>query len=139
MPTFAMPTFKSTFHADVRDAEFSPPPSIQRSNRLPRIIESVRLAITLLILLCGLTILGTTADALSVYNKTHLGQEFNLPLWPPARAFDVGPTVAILVGSAVVVVASAGAIGFSRVPTVCSFQQGFDLLRPSLSQKITPN
>jgi len=90
------------------------------------------LALTLLILLCGLTILGTTADALSVYNKTHLGQDFYLPLWPPARAFDIGPTIAILVGSAVVVVATAGAIGFSRVPTLKS-NPILSLLFPSLT------
>ncbi len=119
MPNFAMPTFKSSFHTQAQAMDFSPPPVTRRSNILSRIIESVRLGLTLLVLLCGITILGTTADALSVYNKTHLGQEFHLSLWPPAVTFDIRPTVAMIVTRAVVIVASAGTIGLSRVPTVC--------------------
>ncbi|KAI3337613.1 hypothetical protein HD806DRAFT_44589 [Xylariaceae sp. AK1471] len=78
-----------------------------------RLFNSVRLGLTGLALLSGLTILGASANALMVYNNTHMPSDFNLPLWP--EQFDLRPSVALVVGSAIVVFVNLVSLVFSKV------------------------
>ncbi|KAI2631020.1 hypothetical protein GGR54DRAFT_181889 [Hypoxylon sp. NC1633] len=86
----------------------------QRHVKKIRLVDGIRIGITGLALLCGLTILGTSANTLAVYNATHLSSDFHLPLWPDK--FDVRPTIALVVGSSIVVVANIVSLIFSKVP-----------------------
>lgn len=89
----------------------SPMPYIHPSSspKLLHLVESTRLALTILVILSGITILSTSADVVSVYNKTHLPAEFLLPLWGNQ---DIRGEIGILVAGAVVVFASGiGLIG----------------------------
>ncbi|KAI0180505.1 hypothetical protein GGR52DRAFT_247339 [Hypoxylon sp. FL1284] len=92
---------------DPRDVHY------QKQLRKIQLVDSARVGLTLLALLCGLTVLGTSGDTLAVYNSTHLSSNFHLPLWPDQ--FDLRPTVALLVGSCIVVVASIVSLLFSKV------------------------
>ncbi|KAK8034777.1 hypothetical protein PG993_009772 [Apiospora rasikravindrae] len=78
-----------------------------------RLVDSVRVGLTALALLCGITILGTSGDALMVYNTTSVSPNFQLPLWP--RQFDLRPSVALVVGSAIVVLTNIVSLVFSKV------------------------
>jgi len=105
------PEFASDFQEfETRDVGF------EKRQRTARIVESVRFAATLLALLAGLTILGTSADTLGVYNKTHLGAEFFISLWP--AEFDIRPTIALVICSAIIFVASAISLVVMKVPAV---------------------
>lgn len=88
----------------------------EKRQRTARVVESVRFAATLLALLAGLTILGTSADTLGVYNKTHLGPEYFISLWP--AEFDVRPTIALVVCSAIIFVFSAISLVTMKVPAL---------------------
>lgn len=83
-----------------------------------RIIESVRLGLTVLSLLIGIAILAITAHALVVFNATHLSQDFLLPLWP--YNFDLRPTVAELITGCVVIVAGGTSLVGSKMSSVSS-------------------
>ncbi|RYP41228.1 hypothetical protein DL769_011602 [Monosporascus sp. CRB-8-3] len=93
---------------------------IQYQSRLKtiRLADSMRIGLTGLALLSGLAILGTSADALAVYNATHLPSEYHLPLWPVD--FDLRPTIALVTGSAIVVVVSAVSLVFSKAQALRS-------------------
>ncbi|KAK7953610.1 hypothetical protein PG996_014502 [Apiospora saccharicola] len=78
-----------------------------------RLVDSARVGLTALALLCGLTILGTSGDALMVYNSTSVSPNFQLPLWP--RHFDLRPSVALVVGSVIVVLTNIVSLVFSKV------------------------
>ncbi|KAK8058952.1 hypothetical protein PG994_009400 [Apiospora phragmitis] len=78
-----------------------------------RLVDSARVGLTALALLCGITILGTSGDALMVYNTTNVAPGFQLPLWP--RQFDLRPSVALVVGSAIVVLTNIVSLVFSKV------------------------
>ncbi|KAI1810904.1 hypothetical protein GGS20DRAFT_144264 [Poronia punctata] len=101
------PVHASDYEVDPRDATYR-----KQQSRI-RLLNSVRLGLTALSLLAGVTILGATSHALIVYNNTHLPSDFNLPLWP--TEFDVRPTVALVVGSAIVVAANLVSFVFSKV------------------------
>jgi len=88
----------------------------QGSVRLNRIVESARLALTVLALLAGITILSTAANTLSVYNTTHLSEDFLLPLWP--NDFDLRPTTALVICGAIISVASIVALAVTRIPSI---------------------
>ncbi|KAI8628588.1 hypothetical protein F5Y19DRAFT_476138 [Xylariaceae sp. FL1651] len=101
------PVSTSDFEVDPRDLHG------QTQQGKIRLFNSVRLGLTGLALLSGITILGTSANALMVYNDTHVNTDFHLPLWPDQ--FDLRPTVALVVGSAFVVVANLVSLIFSKV------------------------
>ncbi|KAI0123856.1 hypothetical protein BJ170DRAFT_98861 [Xylariales sp. AK1849] len=84
--------------------------------RSVRLIDSGRVGLTALALLSGLTILGTSGDALSVYNTTSVSTNFLLPLWPDE--FDLRPTVALVIGSAIVVLTCILSLVFSKMPVL---------------------
>lgn len=91
--------------------------SYQKSVRTARMVESVRLGLTTVALLAGISIVGTSGDALSVYNTTTLDAKYYLSLWP--SEFDLRPTIALIVCGATVFVASTASIVASKLPPVC--------------------
>lgn len=101
----------SDFEVDSQDLH------LQSKVRSLRLVDTARISLTALALLMGLTVLGVSADALHVYNETHLGREFRLPLWPDE--FNLRPTVALVAGAAVVVVCNAVSLVGSKVQSVC--------------------
>jgi hypothetical protein len=85
-------------------------------HRTIRLVDGVRVSLTLLALLSGITILGTSGHALNVYNTTSVSKDFLLPLWPDE--FDARPTVALVVGSVIVVLSNVLSLAFSKTPSV---------------------
>ncbi|KAI2623869.1 hypothetical protein GGS26DRAFT_212476 [Hypomontagnella submonticulosa] len=99
----------STSYSDVDPQEFQ----YQKHMKKLRLVDSARIGLTVFSLLCGLTVLGTSGDTLAVYNTTHLSSDFHLPLWPDQ--FDLRPTVALVVGSSILVIANIVSLLFSKV------------------------
>lgn len=102
----------STSYSDVDPQEFQ----YQKHMKKLRLVDSARIGLTVFSLLCGLTVLGTSGDTLAVYNTTHLSSDFHLPLWPDQ--FDLRPTVALVVGSSILVIANIVSLLFSKVKVV---------------------
>ncbi|AEO57763.1 hypothetical protein MYCTH_2143764 [Thermothelomyces thermophilus ATCC 42464] len=97
----------SSIEADLQDQH------LQSKLRTIRMTDAARAGTTLLALLTGLTILGVSANTLRVYQGTHVSRDFMLPLWPDE--FDLRPTLSLVAGSAVVVLANLVALGFGQV------------------------
>lgn len=93
----------------------------QKSTKTIRMVESARLGLTVLALLSAIVIVGTSAETLGVYNRTHLGQDYFLALWP--TNFDIRPTIALITCGAIIVLASAISLATSKVPAVCPSRQ----------------
>ncbi|KAH8595613.1 hypothetical protein B0O99DRAFT_511537 [Bisporella sp. PMI_857] len=87
-----------------------------RKSAILRIAESVRLGLTVLALLAGLTILGTAAATLQVYNTTSLTTDFKLSMWP--QEFDIRPTVALVTCGAIIFLSSTVSIITSKIPSI---------------------
>ncbi len=100
----------SEFEVDSQDLH------LQSKMRSIRRVDGARVSVTVLALLMGITILGVSADALNVYNTTHVSGDFLLPLWPDD--FDLRPTVALVAGAAVVAMANVVSLLCSRVRLV---------------------
>ncbi|KAI1419141.1 hypothetical protein F5Y12DRAFT_721094 [Xylaria sp. FL1777] len=100
------PASPSTFEVDPRDVTY------QRHQGTIRLLNSVRIGLTGLALVSGITILGTSANSLMVYNNTHVASAFNLALWPDE--FDLRPTVALVVGSSIIILANLASLIFSK-------------------------
>ncbi|KAI0118619.1 hypothetical protein GGR51DRAFT_554306 [Nemania sp. FL0031] len=100
------PASASNFEVDPRDLTY------QRHQAVIRFLNGVRVGLTSLALLSGITILGTSANSLMVYNNTHVSSEFYLALWP--EEFDIRPTVALVVGSSTVIAANLVSLIFSK-------------------------
>ena len=90
--------------------------SLESRFRIFHIVDNARLALTILALAAGITILGVSADSIAVYDATHVADDFLLPLWP--ANFNLHPTVALVAGSAIVVLANAVSIVASKTQTV---------------------
>ncbi|KAI1739875.1 hypothetical protein F4680DRAFT_420353 [Xylaria scruposa] len=101
------PASPSNYEVDPQDHFY------QKQQGTIRLLNSVRVGLTVLALLSGITILGTSANAVMVYNNTHVSKGFNLALWPDE--FDLRPTVALVVGSSIVIVANLVSLTFSKV------------------------
>ncbi|KAI1344299.1 hypothetical protein F5Y15DRAFT_366108 [Xylariaceae sp. FL0016] len=100
--------------ASASDFEVNAPDLIHPAyQRKIRMIDSIRSGLTILALLCGLTVLGTSGDTLAVYNDTHVSTNFNLPLWPDH--FDLRPSIALVVGSAIVTLANIMSLLYSKI------------------------
>lgn len=100
----------SSFEVDSQDLH------LQAKMRSLRRIDSIRIALTVLALLMGITVLGVSSDTLSVYRNTHAPADLFLPLWP--NEFNLQPTIALVVGSSVVTVANMVSLLFSKVPSL---------------------
>lgn len=82
-----------------------------------RILDIARLSLTVLGIAAAAAVVGCHAHTLHVYNSTRLDDAFFLPpLWP--GEFDLRPTVGLLVGGAVVVLAGLIYILLGIVPVV---------------------
>lgn len=101
----------STFEVDSHNDQY-----LDRQTKTFRLIDAARVAITALALLCGITIMGLSADAIRVYNTTRVQGSPLLSVWPDS--FDMQPTVALVVGSCLVVLANIAALLCSKVPHV---------------------
>ncbi|KAF9871665.1 hypothetical protein CkaCkLH20_10863 [Colletotrichum karsti] len=100
----------SGFEVDPEDTQFA------SQARFLGTINTARVSLTAVALLAGITILGVSADALAVYDATHVPASYLLPLWPDA--FDLRPTVALVAGSSIVLVANLVSLLFSRVQSL---------------------
>ncbi|KAI0455214.1 hypothetical protein F5B21DRAFT_208650 [Xylaria acuta] len=100
------PASASNFEVDPQDHFY------QKQRGTIRLLDSVRVGLTGLALLSGITILGTSANAIMVYNNTHVSRGFNLALWPDE--FDLRPAVALVVGSSIVILANLVSLIFSK-------------------------
>ena len=92
---------------DVRD---------RKSAGIARVAESVRLGLTVLALLAGVTIMGVAADTLHVYNTTSLVTDFRLSVWP--KEFDIRPTIALVTCGAIIFITSTISLIASKLPAV---------------------
>jgi len=81
-----------------------------------RFLESARMGLTIVAFLIGVTILSTSADALAVFNNTHLTQDFLLPIWPDN--FNLRPTVSIVIGGAIITFANTISLLASKIPAL---------------------
>lgn len=99
--------YASDFEVDSRDLH------LQAKVRALRLVDNIRIGVTSVALLMGVTILGLSANTLSVYSDTHVGSDFFLPLWPDQ--FDLQPTIALVVGSTVVFLANTVSLVSSKV------------------------
>lgn len=84
--------------------------------RLFSTVNGIRTGLTLLALCAGLAILGVSADALAVYETTHVPPEYLLPLWPDD--LDLRPTVTFVVSSAIIILANGASIVADKLPFV---------------------
>jgi hypothetical protein len=103
--------------SDFREYESSDD-GVPKATGPSKAIESARLGLALLALLCSITILGTSGHTLSVYNKTHLGQDFFLPLWP--NEFDARPSVALVTCASIIVLSSLIGLIAAKLPFINS-------------------
>lgn len=126
---------KPEMHSDIQ--EFGPPPTRQQKTGAARIVESVGLGLTVLALLSSITIVGTAGDALGVYNKTTLGPEFPLSLWP--REFDLRPTIALVTCGTIIMLSSIALLITSKVPAVRSFPSPYPTQLTPPDQKHPPH
>lgn len=83
-----------------------------------RILDTIRLGLTVLALCLSILIIGTSADNLKTYNETHVANEFHLPLWP--YEFNLGPSVALVACGCVMTVVCVLAIAGAKVSSVRS-------------------
>jgi len=115
--------------------EFDTPGAVsQKAVRAIRTIESVRLGLTVLSFLAGITIMGISADTLYVYNTTHLGPDYFLALWP--STFDIRPNTALVVCGTIVFVISAISLICSKTPAIRNkplAHQGMTFVAPTIS------
>lgn len=100
----------SDFEIDAEDVQFS------SHTRVLKAFDALRVGLTALALLASITVLGVSADALAVYDATHVPAHYLLPLWPDA--FDLRPTVALVVGSSILIIANVVSLLFSRVQSL---------------------
>ena len=112
----------SEFEVDSQDLH------LQSQIKSLRRVDSIRVGVTVLALLMGLTILGVSADTVNSYNSTHVSYDFLLPLWPDE--FDLRPTVALVVGATLVVIMNCLSLAASKVQSVS--------LTPSCQNKSRP-
>jgi hypothetical protein len=105
---------KTHFSPDT--VEFNHDADSTRNTPRRSLTESIRIGLTVLSLLMATSIVGMSGNALAVYNKTHVGEEYSLPLWP--FNFNLGPTIALVAGAAAVLLANAISLITSTVPAV---------------------
>lgn len=90
--------------------------SLNSKVRLVNSLDLATQALTVLALIAGTAVLGLSADALKIYNETHVAPEYLLPLWP--ENVDVRGSVSLVACSAIVAVVSLLALVLSKVSTV---------------------
>ncbi|KAM0472647.1 hypothetical protein ACHAPX_008608 [Trichoderma viride] len=99
------------YEVEAQDAERHS--QLQSKHRLLDIVHNSRIALTVLALAAGITILGVSANGLLVYHETSLPADFYLSLWP--AQFDLRPTAALIAGGVIVTVANVVSLFFSKI------------------------
>lgn len=102
------------YEVEAQDAERHS--QLQSKHRLLSIVHNSRIALTVLALAAGITILGVSANGLLVYHETYLPADFYLSLWP--AQFDLRPTAALIAGGVIVTVANVVSLFFSKIQAV---------------------
>lgn len=116
MSTESKPQFQNeVVQSDFEEFDAAPRQPVKSS--LVKVTDSVRLGLTALALLSSLVILGTSAETLATFNKTHQGENYLLPLWP--TDFDIRPTTALVACSTVIIVSSAISLALGFISAVC--------------------
>ncbi|POR37189.1 Uncharacterized protein TPAR_02669 [Tolypocladium paradoxum] len=100
----------SDFEVDSQDLQ------LKSKARMVAMVHSLRVAMTVLALAAGITILGLSGNSLAVYKNTYVPDDYLLPLWP--ESFDIRPTTALVVGSAIVTVANVMSLCASKTPSL---------------------
>ncbi len=101
----------SDFEVDSQDLHY------QSKVRSLRMIDGARVGLTVLALLMGLTVLGVSWNAISVYNRTRVSSDIlSLALWPDD--FSLQPTVALVIGGVIVLLTNIVSLLFSKVRVV---------------------
>lgn len=106
---------KTTYQTSNFEVDTPAVPSFGRLRAL-NFLDAARNGLTLLALCSSITILGVSADALAVYDQTHVRAEFMLPLWPDD--FDLRPTTTLVACSAIVILANIVSLVGSKVGIV---------------------
>jgi hypothetical protein len=104
----------SEFEVEAQDLQLQA--QLDSKLRLINVVHNSRIALTILALAAGITILGVSANGLLVYHETYLPAEFYLSLWP--SQFDLRPTAALIAGGVIVVVANVVSLFFSKIQAV---------------------
>jgi hypothetical protein len=107
------PQFSPEYH---ESSSFEDQPTQRNGSMKDRILEVIRLGLTVLSLILGIIIVGTSGDNLAVYSRTHLGDEYQLPLWP--YDFNLGPIIALVACGSIMVLTSAISLLVTKVPAV---------------------
>lgn len=98
---------------------------------LIRLVNTLRVGLTVLALVIGVVVLGLGADTLAAYRATSLPEEYLLPLWP--AEFDIRPTNALIACGIIVLVANGMALGLSKVSAVSCLNTKAKHLQKSLA------
>ena len=117
--TDAKPQFTSEYQeSHDQHIEFEPRDgSNKKLSGASRVAESARLGLTVLALLAGVTMLGTAATTLQVYNTTSLTTDFRLSPWP--KELDLRPTIALITCGAIIFITSAISLIAGNIQAVC--------------------
>ncbi|KAJ3494411.1 hypothetical protein NLG97_g4094 [Lecanicillium saksenae] len=83
-----------------------------------RVVDTLRIGLSVLALAAGAAVLGLAANTLAVYKATSLPADYMLHLWP--EEFDVRPTNSLIACGALVLVANSLALTMSKVSFVGS-------------------
>lgn len=75
-----------------------------------RLLDAARAAATTLALLMGVVVLGISGNSIYVYNRSHSTADPWLSAWPSSAGFDFKPTVALVAGSSLVIIANLVAL-----------------------------
>ncbi|KAK4214521.1 hypothetical protein QBC37DRAFT_148251 [Rhypophila decipiens] len=102
----------SEFETDSRDQH------LRSKIREARLVDSARIGATVLSLLMAITILGVSGNTLRTYDDTKISSDVEVfpSLWP--SEFNIRPTVALVVGSAIVMVTNLAALACSKVSSL---------------------
>ncbi|KND92659.1 hypothetical protein TOPH_02495 [Tolypocladium ophioglossoides CBS 100239] len=84
--------------------------------RIIAMVHNLRVAMTALALAAGISILGLSGNSLAVYKNTYVPDDYLLPLWP--ESFDIRPTTALVVGSAIATVVNVMSLCTSEIPSL---------------------
>ncbi|KAI9050207.1 hypothetical protein LZ554_006348 [Drepanopeziza brunnea f. sp. 'monogermtubi'] len=110
--TSSKPEKKPELHFDTSEYES---PTFERQHKADS-ARLVGLGLTVLALLSSIVVVGTAGDTLGVYNKTTLGSEFHLSLWP--TDFDLRPTVALVTCGIIIMLSSIAFLVATQIPAI---------------------
>lgn len=109
--------------SEIKQASFSPEyhesSQFDHNERHPgpsRVLEAGRIGLSILALASAVGILATSAHNLKIYNDTHVGNDFQLPLWP--FEFNLGPSIALVACGSIMIIAATASLLAGKIPSV---------------------